>query len=78
MANISRNNDSFYRDYASVTEAEVRNETDALKDIFPVRLHYMLSEMEKDGLEHIVSWQPHGRCFVIHDPDALQERCLPL
>lgn len=29
---------------------------------FPVRLHYMLSEMEKDGLSHIVSWQPHGRC----------------
>ncbi|CAB9496763.1 shock factor protein 4 [Seminavis robusta] len=34
---------------------------------FPVRLHYMLNELEKDGLSHIVSWQPHGRCFLVHD-----------
>jgi hypothetical protein len=78
MANTSRNDNTFYRDYACVTEIEVRNEPDALKDIFPVKLHYMLSEMEKDGLENIISWQPHGRCFIIHDPNALQERCLPL
>ncbi|CAB9496758.1 shock factor protein [Seminavis robusta] len=34
---------------------------------FPARLHYMLNELEKDGLSHIVSWQPHGRCFLVHD-----------
>jgi hypothetical protein len=83
MANSSRNNDTLqtnvevYRDYASLTEGEVWNETEAIKDIFPVRLHYMLSEMEKDGLEHIISWQLHGRCFIVHDSDALEKR-LPL
>ena len=34
---------------------------------FPVKLHYMLSELESDGQDHIVSWAPHGRCFVVHD-----------
>lgn len=33
---------------------------------FPVKLHYMLNEIEKDGLSFIVSWQPHGRCFSVH------------
>ena len=28
---------------------------------FPVRLYYVLEEVQKDGLENIVSWQPHGR-----------------
>jgi hypothetical protein len=29
---------------------------------FPMKLHYCLKEIELDGLSHIVSWQPHGRC----------------
>jgi hypothetical protein len=29
---------------------------------FPMKLHYCLNEIELDGLAHIVSWQPHGRC----------------
>jgi hypothetical protein len=45
---------------------------------FPVRLHYMLSEMEKDGLQHIVSWQPHGRCFVVHDQEEFVKSVLPM
>lgn len=33
---------------------------------FPLKLHEMLRQMEIDGLDHIVSWQPHGRCFLVH------------
>lgn len=31
---------------------------------FPARLHRMLADVQKngEGLEKIVSWQPHGRC----------------
>jgi len=29
---------------------------------FPMKLHFMLNDIEQDGLAHIVSWQPHGRC----------------
>ena len=34
---------------------------------FPERLHDMLSAVEKEGLTEIVSWQPHGRCFIVHE-----------
>jgi hypothetical protein len=33
---------------------------------FPMKLHEMLRQLEIDGHDHIVSWQPHGRCFVVH------------
>jgi hypothetical protein len=45
---------------------------------FPVKLHYMLDELEKDGMEHIVSWQPHGRCFLVHKQQQFVEHVLPL
>jgi hypothetical protein len=35
---------------------------------FPLKLHDMLRHLEVDGLSHIISWQPHGRCFVVHKP----------
>jgi HSF-type DNA-binding len=35
---------------------------------FPVKLYEMLIRVEDEGLNRIVSWQPHGRCFVVHDP----------
>jgi HSF-type DNA-binding len=43
---------------------------------FPVKLHYMLHELEDDGLAHIVSWAPHGRSFVVHKQDVFIEMIL--
>jgi hypothetical protein len=34
---------------------------------FPWKLHDMLDSVEEQGLQHIVSWQIHGRCFAIHN-----------
>jgi hypothetical protein len=45
---------------------------------FPVKLHYMLNELEKDGMDNIVSWQPHGRCFLVHKQQQFVEEVLPL
>lgn len=45
---------------------------------FPARLHYMLQELEKDGLEHIISWRPHGRAFIVSDQEAFAKEILPL
>jgi hypothetical protein len=45
---------------------------------FPVKLHYMLNELEKDGMDGIVSWQPHGRCFLVHKQQLFVEQVLPL
>ena len=46
-------------------------------DNFPVKLHYMLDEIERDSLNHIVSWQTHGRCFAVHSKKEFEETLLP-
>jgi hypothetical protein len=33
---------------------------------FPEKLHEMLSRMDEEDTSNVVSWQPHGRCFLIH------------
>lgn len=35
---------------------------------FPVKLHTMLENTEKQGMQHIVSWMPSGRSFKVHKP----------
>ena len=67
----------FYRDYADISKEEASENvasgldgsaiTRTASHHFPAKLHYLLSEMEKDGLDHIASWMPHGRCFLVHD-----------
>jgi hypothetical protein len=38
---------------------------------FPDKLHDVLERLEYDGLADVMSWQPHGRCFVIRKPEML-------
>ena len=45
---------------------------------FPVTLHFLLNELQSDGLDHIISWQPHGRCFVVHNQAKFTESVLPM
>lgn len=44
---------------------------------YSLQLHFMLEELEKDGMDHIVGWQPHGRAFVVHKQDEFV-RILPM
>ncbi|KAI2498383.1 DNA binding protein [Fragilaria crotonensis] len=44
---------------------------------FPTKLHLVLSQVEKDGYGHIISWQPHGISFKIHDKSDFAEIVLP-
>ena len=44
---------------------------------FPVKLHYMLSRMDVEGTNSIISWQPHGRCFLVHKPKEFIEEIMP-
>ena len=46
-----------YCDFAGVKSSA----QETLSDSFPVKLHYMLADVEKDGFEDIVSWSSHGR-----------------
>jgi hypothetical protein len=69
-----------YHDYAREAEKasgsiEEPNHGDSN---FPVKLHFMLSELETDGMDDIISWQPHGRCFLVHKQLDFVEKVLPL
>lgn len=44
---------------------------------FPVKLYKMLEGTQREGLEHVVSWQSHGRCFLVHEPDEFVADILP-
>lgn len=44
---------------------------------FPEKLYKMLQEADKVGFEDVVSWQPHGRCFVVHQPKRFVAEILP-
>eukprot|EP00543_Licmophora_paradoxa_P007808 CAMPEP_0202442734 /NCGR_PEP_ID=MMETSP1360-20130828/2109_1 /ASSEMBLY_ACC=CAM_ASM_000848 /TAXON_ID=515479 /ORGANISM="Licmophora paradoxa, Strain CCMP2313" /LENGTH=341 /DNA_ID=CAMNT_0049058177 /DNA_START=55 /DNA_END=1080 /DNA_ORIENTATION=+ len=44
---------------------------------FPCKLHSMLNAVSQEGLDHIVSWQPHGRCFLVHKPQMFVENIMP-
>lgn len=44
---------------------------------FPVKLHSMLDMIEADGYGHVVSWQPHGRCFVVHKTKEFVNHVMP-
>jgi hypothetical protein len=44
---------------------------------FPLKLHTILDSIENDGYAEVISWQPHGRCFVIHKPKDFMEYVMP-
>jgi hypothetical protein len=39
-------------------------------------LHSVLEHVEKAGMASIVSWQPHGRCFVVHQQEEFVKHIL--
>lgn len=45
---------------------------------FPYKLHTMLANTDRGGYSHIVTWRPHGRCFVIHDTKLFASEILPV
>ena len=45
---------------------------------FPAKLHAILDQVDADGLSHVISWQPHGRCFLIRDVKLFSEHVMPL
>ena len=44
---------------------------------FPVFLHNMLSQVEKDGLAHIIGWVGGGKAIKIHDRNAFTDLIIP-
>lgn len=44
---------------------------------FPLKLHSLLDKAMAEGYGDVVSWQPHGRCFVVYKPKEFQDIVLP-
>lgn len=77
-----------YHDHSTDSEdssfyQEVEEEDDSVRRKggvavpFPLKLHAILDQVEQDGLAHVISWQPHGRCFCIHDPKYFVDTVMP-
>mmetsp|Transcript_27692 Transcript_27692/g.39611 ORF Transcript_27692/g.39611 Transcript_27692/m.39611 type:complete len:182 (-) Transcript_27692:66-611(-) len=50
--------------------------TKKIQDSFPMKLHALLDTAEKDGIAHIISWQPHGEAFVLHKSEEFFDAVL--
>lgn len=44
---------------------------------FPEKLFELLESASEQGLDEIIGWQPHGRCFVVHKPKEFVEVVMP-
>lgn len=77
-----------YRDFALVSsdsilkiveppKAKRKGPRGGVQTPFPVRLFDMLEAAHKEGLENIVSWQPHGRSFIVRKSGQFEARLLP-
>jgi hypothetical protein len=63
-----------YHDHANEDDSiEDRPARGGVTTPFPIRLHKMLDKMEADGHGDVISWQPHGRCFVVRKPKEFKE-----
>jgi HSF-type DNA-binding len=47
------------------------------EDLFPAKLHYVLEQVERDSLYDVISWQPHGKAFLVKDRERFVRELLP-
>jgi hypothetical protein len=71
-----------YHDHAddhsvSDSEQEEQRRRGGVSVSFPIKLHAVLDQVEMDGLADVISWQPHGRAFVIHKPKEFVGHIMP-
>lgn len=65
------------RTSSSITPVPSTTPTSSSRQSFPSQLHHMLDDAERKEFDDIVSWQPHGRCFVVHKVKEFVEQILP-
>jgi hypothetical protein len=75
---LGSNKTSAYHDYADVMDDKTISVSKRKEKTFPVRLHVLLSEVERLGMDWIVGWCPHGRSIIIKDQNAFERDILPL
>ena len=69
-----------YRDLSMMTDEQARLNFKSMvgrsQDSFPVKLHKIIDQVERDGLSSIVSWCSHGRAFRIHDNNLFEKEVI--
>lgn len=65
-------------DDAMIIHTDIEGGSATKNESFALKLHRILDETEKNGMGHIISWQPHGRAFKIHNAELFTERIMPL
>jgi len=72
-----------YHDYSGLSGGPVllpplpKKGKGGVTSMFPTVLHYMLGDAEKLGFQDVISWQPHGRCFMVHQPKTFADSVMP-
>ena len=70
-----------YHDYANEpddpSKTPIRRRKGGVTTPFPVVLHRLLAQIERDGHADVLGWQPHGRCFVIFQPKEFVRTIMP-
>lgn len=73
-----------YRDYSVVAPPDCFGSLleacrPTMLQTFPSKLHYLLTcaENTAEGLNKVISWQPHGRCFAVHNSKVFVKQVLP-
>lgn len=74
-----------YHDHANDVEEEsaLRNHLVELSlyrpadQNFTARLHRLLTCGDSEKISHIISWQPHGRAFLVHDKQQFEQQVMP-
>jgi len=66
-----------YRDFSKMSDPlpDGRNRG-GVAEIFPVKLHRMLRQIEFEGKQDIVSFCSHGRAFLIHKPKRFESEIM--
>lgn len=77
-----------YHDYGRVTENQLDRERPrdpenrklsrgGVHNPFPTVLHKMMTDSDRQNFSHLISWQPHGRAFLIHNSTEFVSSVLP-
>jgi hypothetical protein len=69
-------NDEMSFPSSSNLESHKKGPRGGITDPFPVKLHSLL-DASSDEFDHIISWQPHGRCFLLHKPQEFLKQVMP-
>ena len=56
--------------------AQDSNERSRVSTAFPGLLYFILQNSEAEGFSGLISWQPHGRSFRIHDQNGFSEQVM--